>query len=90
MRFPGLRGRASQANFLIHPLSFYDVMKITGEIKQLDKVLQLDEPTETSAKQCEQAFQKYLLHGGYLTAINNYAEQGQIDKAGPNFRSALN
>lgn len=80
MRFPGRRGRANQVDFHIYPLSFYEYLKLTDAIANLDESLQSDVPSEKTANLFRQAFESYLLHGGYLTAINNYAEDGQIDK----------
>jgi len=81
MRFPGRRGRAKQVDFHIYPLSFYELLKLTDVIKNLDDKLQDDEPTEKTGEQFSHAFENYLLHGGYLTAINDYAEHKEIDKS---------
>ena len=78
MRFPGRRGKAAQVDFHIYPLSFYEVLKLTQPIADLDQQLQLTEPTVEFVWQLEKAFQTYLKYGGYLTAINDFAATQQI------------
>lgn len=81
MRFPGRRGMADKVDFHIHPLSFYEMLTLTNKIKHLDEHLQSDAPTANITEQFDKQFQQYLIHGGYLTAINNYASTQRIDKA---------
>ena len=75
MRFPGRRGGAAQADFHLHPLSF-------GEYAALAGVLPDGRAPETIAPgvvdEIYAAFDRYLLHGGYLTAINDLASHGSI------------
>lgn len=81
MRFPGRRGKANQVDYHIYPLSFYETAKLTNAIENIDETLQDDEPSLETAKQFNKAFADYLTHGGYLTAINNYAQTNKIDKS---------
>jgi len=70
MRFPGRRGQASIVNFHLYPLSFRDVVQL--------KHPNISAPDIT----CLFAeFQTYLIHGGYLTAINDYARDKRISNA---------
>ena len=75
MRFPGRRGDAPQADFHLHPLSF-------GEYVTLAGVLPDGRAPETIppgvVDEIYAAFDRYLLHGGYLTAINDLASHGTI------------
>lgn len=80
MRFPGRRGKAAQVDYHLHPLSFYEVLKLTDAIKHLDTIVQEEAITEEMVKQFYHPFENYLIHGGYLTAINNFAEHGTINK----------
>ena len=80
MRFPGRRGRASQVDFHMYPLSFYETLTLMGKIENLDVQLQEENPRTPLMETLYQAFGDYLKHGGYLTAINNYASQGMIEK----------
>lgn len=67
MRFPGRRGRASVVNFHLYTLSFREVVQ-----------LKHDNITEPSIELLFTEFDNYLIHGGYLTAINNLAMDGRI------------
>jgi hypothetical protein len=81
MRFPGRRGKAHQVDYHIYPLSFYEVLKLTQAVDNLDEVLLADGVTDYSQEMLYQAFDRYLVHGGYLTAINNFAAQNKIEKS---------
>ncbi len=81
MRFPGRRGKADQVDYHLYPLSFYEILDLTKAVDSLEEVLLADEPDEKAMEPLYQAFNRYLIHGGYLTAINNYAEQAQIEKS---------
>lgn len=67
MRFPGRRGTASIVNFHLYPLSFHEWVQLKHpRIRQPKIELLFAE------------FEAYLLHGGYLTAINDIALHGKI------------
>ena len=69
-RFPGRRGRASSVDFHYYPLSFAECLrlkKIPATLKNLPNLYQ--------------ALEQYLIHGGFLTAINDYAVHGRIANA---------
>jgi predicted AAA+ superfamily ATPase len=67
VRFPGRRGESSQVDFHFFPLSFYEYVKLISPNN--------DNPTE---EQLNDQFQNYLIHGGYLTAINDFHKNGKI------------
>lgn len=69
VRFPGRRGKANKANFHLYPLSFREFMDLKHNVSEPNIDLLFEE------------FNQYLLHGGYLTAINDMALQGQILEA---------
>ncbi|MBI1954704.1 MAG: ATP-binding protein [Proteobacteria bacterium] len=69
-RFPGRRGQADQVDYTLYPLSFHEVVHLC--FPDLDK--------EDISGLCN-AFNAYLIHGGYLTAINDQAETGSIRPA---------
>ena len=73
MRFPGRRGKADQVDFHVYPLSFGEVLKLKSI------VLPTDESYDVELLLKE--FSNYLLHGGYLTAINDLFSYGKILKA---------
>lgn len=65
MSFPGRRGNASNTDFHMYPLSFKEYVDL---VSQHDR--QLDE-----------AFEHYLVSGGYLRAINDYAVSQEVRPA---------
>lgn len=68
-RFPGRRGKAAIQNFHLFPLSFREFV----HLKRPNSVPEIDD--------LYFEFQQYLAHGGYLTAINDYAKEGRILEA---------
>ena len=82
MRFPGRRGEAAVSDFHLHPLSFREFVALEGNIEDIESYLM--EPSAMSDETVDSiydAFDRYLLHGGYLTAINNLAEHGVIGQS---------
>ncbi len=75
MRFPGRRGKAAQVNFHLYPLSFHEAVKL---IRGEKFAAALNQPTAQDIEILFQEFNQYLLHGGYLTAINDIALHGHI------------
>lgn len=69
MRFPGRRGKAAQTDFHLYPLSFAEYVKLRLPNQQ------------PSIKKLADFFQDYLLCGGYLRAINDLAEYGEVSQA---------
>ena len=79
MRFPGRRGTAAVSDFHLHPLSFNEYVTLEGKVGDLDSYLA--EPSAMPEDRVDfvyAAFDRYLLHGGYLTAINDLAQYGVI------------
>ena len=82
MRFPGRRGRAAVVDFHLYPLSFQELAELKGH----DTRAVVQHVTETQAE-CDlldelfMLFQSYLIHGGYLPAINDMATDGRIRPA---------
>ncbi len=67
MRFPGRRGKASQTDFHLYPLTFAEYVKLCAPKAKTTALSSL--------------FQDYLLCGGYLRAINDLAEHGKVTAA---------
>lgn len=65
MLFPGRRGRADKVDFHLYPLNFAEVLALKKCIAPTIDDLFIE-------------FNYYLQHGGYLTAINDLAKDGQI------------
>ena len=66
-RLPGRRGRAPRVDFHLYPLSFAEYLDLKG---------MADSPGAAAA--LIEAFDRYLVHGGYLTAINDMETHGRI------------
>lgn len=82
MRFPGRRGDSSVTDFHLHPLSFKEYFTLEGKMAEVE--VYLDEPSRIPDEHMEtvyDAFSRYLLHGGFLTAINDLAEFGSIRRS---------
>ncbi len=78
MRFPGRRGTASVVDFHLHPLSFAEyaaLMGIAADVAQDGEPAALPDGV---VDEVYAAFDRYLLHGGYLTAINDLESHGEI------------
>lgn len=82
MRFPGRRGRAHIADFHLFPLTFYEVVTLRKSIprRELDLLMEQgrDVPTALQSALADE-FDRYLMHGGYLRAINDMEESRAID-----------
>ena len=83
MRLPGRRGGAATSDFHLFPLSFHDVVGLTAPLARadLDDAMAGAPPTAGSLDALAQAFERYLLTGGYLTAINSLEATGAITPA---------
>lgn len=64
--FPGRRGTADVVDFHLYPLSFREFI----ELKAI--------PKDSNIETLYDALNDYLMHGGYLTAINDMARYGEI------------
>ncbi|MDQ2994083.1 MAG: ATP-binding protein [Pseudomonadota bacterium] len=78
MRFPGRRGKADKVNFHLYSLSFHDFLQLTGRLPTL---AMRNDITPDAIALLYTVFKEYLIHGGYLTAINEYAKTGAISIA---------
>lgn len=66
MRFPGRRGKAARVDFHLYPLSFAEYVQL------------IDPSTEHDGQALKMHFERYLQCGGYLRAINDLAEEGEV------------
>ena len=79
MTFPGRRGDAAVLDFHYYPLSFYECIKLTDCVPEVDALAAGKKPlSPSSVLALTQAFNQYLSHGGFLTAINDQAKHGHI------------
>lgn len=75
MRFPGRRGKADQVDFHLYPLSYREYIILIKAVKIKEQYTEKEKETLFSH------FEQYLIHGGYLTAINDLAMRGKILEA---------
>jgi len=79
-RFPGRRGQADVADFHLYPLDFAEVLRLKGVLGA--EPLPADWPGDESLIPTLFAeFDHYLMHGGFLTAINDLAAEQRIRPA---------
>jgi predicted AAA+ superfamily ATPase len=81
MRFPGRRGLSDTVDFHLFPLDFYEYVKLNNRITN-NEICLLVEGDKTAVRNrinlLYEEFQKYLMHGGFLTAINDIAMYNTI------------
>ena len=81
MRFPGRRGQAAAVDFHLHPLSFAAAVGLKRSLSR-QQLQQLAQPQPPLPQETEQIlleeFLAYLVHGGFLTAINDMARHDCI------------
>jgi len=82
IRFPGRRGKASVVDFHIYPLSFREFIELKKVFKNVDSLDEIiKHPSEANIETLYKEFDQYLIHGGYLTAINDLAMTDEIQNA---------
>lgn len=69
MRFPGRRGKANKTDFHLYPLSFREYVQLVSSKEQPDE------------NDLQTLFSIYLQCGGFLRAINDWAEHGKVTEA---------
>lgn len=72
MRFPGRRGKANIVDFHYYPLSFRETVFLKHRLK-------LEE--DITIEELYSEFEAYLIHGGFLTAINDLAQNNVISSS---------
>lgn len=77
--FPGRRGQEDIVDFHLRPLSFRETFALEHGEDKLREIAEAEtgEPAE-AVDIAFAAFDRYLAHGGYLTAINDFAIGGAI------------
>lgn len=83
-RFPGRRGKAEVVDFHMNPLSFQQVVRLrdpqTGAYLDSCEAAAENLPNPI-LDQLASLFQDYILHGGFLTAMNDLVGGGEIKPA---------
>jgi len=82
VRFPGRRGEEDTVDFHLYPLSFAESVALVDAATASEMTNAGDDSTAPDAMVAlRRAFESYLLHGGYLTAINDIKRQGSVRPA---------
>jgi hypothetical protein len=81
VRFPGRRGEETEVDFHLYPLSFSETVHLKNPSLGAELVAPTDEPSPERLQTLDESFGEYLLHGGYLTAINDVQKHGMIQTA---------
>jgi len=81
MRFPGRRGIADTVDFHLYPLNFFKTVRLKKRftVEELDQLLSSKTvPTISLLDRLFEEFELYLIHGGFLTAINDMEKHKRI------------
>ncbi len=78
-QFPGRRGKADKVDFHYYPLSFREYLILLDLLPDANFMDVNDK--SVIIKSLYKAFDAYLIHGGFLTAINEYSDTGTINIA---------
>jgi predicted AAA+ superfamily ATPase len=81
MRFPGRRGVSDKVDFHLYPLCFFEYVKLSKRIShdEIDLLTSTPElPHIELLDRLYEEFNRYLAHGGFLTAINDMAMYQRI------------
>lgn len=75
----GRRGKAKNVDYHLYSLSFREYLDLTDQLPAPEVLHQKD--VSAVLPQLYRAFDQYLIHGGYLTAINEYCQSKTISSA---------
>ena len=75
---PKRRDKTETIDFHLYPLSFAEVLQLK---KRMPQSLHNKSISRVEMANIFEEFQHYLQHGGYLTAINDFAKHNKISKA---------
>jgi hypothetical protein len=85
---PGRRGAAAEVDFHLHPLTWLETCALKGSLSRTEReLLGDDEPTDLRAltgdawNRCWRSLDEYLVHGGFLTAVNDFHSSHAIRSA---------
>ena len=78
VRFPGRRGQADRVDFHLFPLTFFETVAVKGIPLPETGAANYFSDMQANLDRC---FDEYLLHGGYLRAMNDWVGQARIEPA---------
>jgi predicted AAA+ superfamily ATPase len=87
-QLPGRRGRAERVDYHLHPLTFTESCGLRGVLAAEERrVLERGSTRAVKAlpgdawDRLELALERYLIHGGFLTAMNDLEDSGKLRPA---------
>lgn len=81
MRFPGRRGESAHVDFHLYPLSLWEAVRLKAQFTpdELDALVNAEAaPDAATMDRLYGEFDAYLVHGGFLTAMNDLAKHNRI------------
>lgn len=85
---PGRRGKATEVDFHLHPLTWLETCSLKGLLDRRESDLLTAErgfdPRELGTDawaRCWRSLEEFLVHGGFLTALNDFHEDATISPA---------
>ena len=81
MRFPGRRGTTDTVDFHLYPLSFFEAVRLNRQITsdEIERIISSNvEQDDLLINKLYDEFNAYLIHGGFLTAMNDMAMHQRI------------
>jgi uncharacterized protein len=78
-RFPGRRGKAAVVDFHYYPLSFREYLLLKNCLPE--DLSERSEELSVVLPKLYEEFDRYLVHGGFLSAINEFETYGRIRPA---------
>ncbi len=81
MRFPGRRGTTDTVDFHLYPLSFFEAVRLNRQMTsdEIERMISSDvEQDDLLINKLYDEFNSYLVHGGFLTAMNDMAMRQSI------------
>jgi predicted AAA+ superfamily ATPase len=79
-RFPGRRGRAPRDTFHLYPLSFREsvILKKGNPLNLIQTTMKESAQDAELARVMSQELNQYLIHGGFLSSMNDYVQTQSI------------
>ncbi len=81
VRFPGRRGVAEVVDFHLYPLSFQEAVSLKRHLTGDERSLLMTEEIEPDSPLLDMLYEEfalYLMHGGFLTPINDMERHGRM------------
>ncbi|MBN2688158.1 MAG: ATP-binding protein, partial [Deltaproteobacteria bacterium] len=73
MRFPGRRGKEQSVDFHMYPLNFLETVRLRKRLsaEAVEALVLSDDAESDFVEKLYEEFESFLMHGGFLTAMND-------------------